>query len=1087
MHTVPSLTNGTRYYFQVRATNANGNSPSSWITSTQLAASPSVAVTIPDANLRTALEQQMGKSAGATITQLDMAKLPELLRLQRQRPPISLVTGLEHAVNVAFLSLDYNSISDLSPLASLNSLTSLSLRGNSISDLSPLASSTSLRWLTLNNNSISDLSPLASLTSPRGLYLSDNSISDLSPLASSTSLTHLSLSNNPISDLSPLASLNSLTFLSLRGNSISDLSPLASLTSLQSLYLHGNSISDLSPLASLTSLQFLYLDNNSISDLSPLASLNSLTQLLLHGNSISDLSPLASLTDVDYLGLDGNSISDLSPLASLTSLRALHLDDNSISDATPLASLAGLLSLSLRGNPIDSLADIPVASLGSLVRLYLSGSWISNSVLASLVADIPSVFNGLTLEGGSISDLTPLASLTNVDHLDLSDNAISDISPLLTIFAPAPFTIDLRGNPLSAESVNTHIPTLQRLYSPETLLFDALTLPLPTPNRSPQAVSSISDVTLAPRASFALDAASHFSDPDLDALTYSVMSGTPAVATAALSPQGRVSLRAIAEGSTRVIVTATDPGGLTASIGFTVVVGNPASFDGATGNLAASAFAPEGGVASLTVLFAEAREADVSFRYTLGVDADPATADADAEDYDDAGGTVTIPAGETSAAISIRIRDDADVEPPREVFTVTLEPPDGVRVGGSAVAVVHIKEGVCDRSEAVRVALSSDDCSAPDAAALAAVRALGMERRGIGSLRADDFAGLSALRSLNLRGNALATLPADLLSAVPGLRHLDLSDNALETLAPGILSAAPALRWVMLGGNRLAQLDEDALAGLTDLGYLDLSDNALEELPNGLFADIGDLRSAHLQGNPGAPFALRLALARTDAAPWSPGPATVELTLPTGAPFDIEPELTVVGGTLRDAAGTPAASAPVPAGATTSGALTAQASAGADVVRIAAAVPLLPTTICDGAPCWRGLQLAAAKPLVLFARPPTAGPVPAPAPLFGDTLRLPLDSLATAGDAGDLRWTVSSSDEAVVTARLATNELVVEPVEFAEGVARIEVAATDAAGQSVTMAFDVHVEFHWPVRATVGWRSVLGHADALATAGEKRR
>ena len=79
MHTVPSLTNGTRYYFQVRATNANGDSQPSNTVSTRLAASPSATVTIPDFSLRTALVQATGTT---TITQLDMAKLTEL-RAQR--------------------------------------------------------------------------------------------------------------------------------------------------------------------------------------------------------------------------------------------------------------------------------------------------------------------------------------------------------------------------------------------------------------------------------------------------------------------------------------------------------------------------------------------------------------------------------------------------------------------------------------------------------------------------------------------------------------------------------------------------------------------------------------------------------------------------------------------------------------------------------------------------------------------------------------------------------------------------------------------------------------------------------------------
>ena len=74
-HVVPNLANGTRYYFQIRAAAGDRSSGPSNTATTQLATSPAAAVTIGDANLRQQLETVMGKTAGATITQLDMAQL----------------------------------------------------------------------------------------------------------------------------------------------------------------------------------------------------------------------------------------------------------------------------------------------------------------------------------------------------------------------------------------------------------------------------------------------------------------------------------------------------------------------------------------------------------------------------------------------------------------------------------------------------------------------------------------------------------------------------------------------------------------------------------------------------------------------------------------------------------------------------------------------------------------------------------------------------------------------------------------------------------------------------------------------------
>ena len=135
----------------------------------------------------------------------------------------------------------------------------------------------------------------------------------------------------------------------------------------------------------------------------------------------------------------------------------------------------------------------------------------------------------------------------------------------------------------------------------------------------------------------------------------------------------------------------------------------------------------------------------------------------------------------------------------------------------------------------------------------------------------------------------------------------------------------------------------------------------------------------------------------------------------------------------------------------------------------------MPATQCNNRPCWRGLELAAGAPLLLFARPPTAATEPRPAPLFGDSLRLPLESLFDAGNVdGELSFRASSSDDSVALVQVDGDELVVTSAPFAEGTAQVEVVATDAAGLSAVLRFDVQVQFFWPVRHAAGWRGALG-------------
>ena len=208
-------------------------------------------ISIPDANLRAAIENALGVASGATITATEMATLT---RLEAPEAGVRNLTGLEHATHLMELFLNGNAISDLSPLAGLTNLTLLKLDRNLISDISAVANLINLIGLHLWQNSISDLSPLAGLTKLTGLYLGGSSASDLSPLAGLTNLESLFLDANGISNLSALAGLTKLTRLALNGNSISDLSPLVGLTNLKWMRLAGNNISDLSPLVANTGL-----------------------------------------------------------------------------------------------------------------------------------------------------------------------------------------------------------------------------------------------------------------------------------------------------------------------------------------------------------------------------------------------------------------------------------------------------------------------------------------------------------------------------------------------------------------------------------------------------------------------------------------------------------------------------------------------------------------------------------------------------------------------------------------------------------------------------------------------------------------
>ncbi len=435
-----------------------------------------------------------------------LSGLINLTSLNLSYNTITDISPLSGLTNLTLLILSGNLFSDISPLSGLTNLTSLNLSYNSISDLTPLSGLTSLTFLSLydgimirDRSALSRLSNLSEADIPDAnlraaikvamgkasdapitgfemgflseLEAPNANIRDLTGLELATSLTSLNLgtefvsrvgyvNSNHISDFSLLSGLTNLTRLALGGNSISDLSALSgalsSLPNLERLYLDTNSISDVSAISGFTRLRVLLLYNNNISDVSPLSGLTNLEQLYLENNSISDVSALSGLTNLAWLGLSANNISNVSSLSGLPNLRQLFLESNSMSDVSSLSGLNSLLSLTLSSNNISDISAL--SGLNNLRSLSLFSNNISDiSALSSL-----NNLTSLSLFRNNISDISALSSLTNLRSLSLSSNNISDISPLVVNTGlSSGDVVDVRNNPLSTISINTHIPALQ--------------------------------------------------------------------------------------------------------------------------------------------------------------------------------------------------------------------------------------------------------------------------------------------------------------------------------------------------------------------------------------------------------------------------------------------------------------------------------------------------------------------------------------------------------------------------------------------------------------------------------------------------
>jgi len=293
-------------------------------------------------------------------------------------------------------------------LTELGAIIRLNGAGRGIVDITGLEFCTNMSYVDLSNNEISDLGTFAKMYS----------------VALGTNLRDINLKNNLISDVSPLAELTQLNTLNLAGNRIVDLAPFYAegrVYSLTSLNLSGNQVTDVAPLCGMTSLQYLFLDNNEVSDLAPLLANTGL------GNG-------------DIVNLNGNPLDEVSVAEHIPALenRWVKVMWSPPPPPAPEATLTPVPEVEV------SFTD---AALTALIRetVVRPEGEIYRSDLERLTA--------LTAVGRGITDLGGLEYCVNIRCLNLADNRITDISPLLSNDGlGSEDSLDLSGNPLSEAS-----------------------------------------------------------------------------------------------------------------------------------------------------------------------------------------------------------------------------------------------------------------------------------------------------------------------------------------------------------------------------------------------------------------------------------------------------------------------------------------------------------------------------------------------------------------------------------------------------------------------------------------------------------
>ena len=191
-------------------------------------------------------------------------------------------------------------------------------------------------------------------------------------------------------------------------------------------------------------------------------------------SSLLPRSRVVSIPDANLAAAIREEIGDSITTHTLLHLTHLYVSNQRITDLTGLEHAHNLRELGFRGEYIDgrlvnsnAISDFtPLAALTNLRALDLSNCSLSD---ISFLVELPQL-TSLNLSGNPISNVSPLAELTELGVLHLHDTSVSDISALSGLTQLS--SLSISGTSISDISVLSGLTQLMQLDLPSNNISD---------------------------------------------------------------------------------------------------------------------------------------------------------------------------------------------------------------------------------------------------------------------------------------------------------------------------------------------------------------------------------------------------------------------------------------------------------------------------------------------------------------------------------------------------------------------------------------------------------------------------------------
>lgn len=329
--------------------------------------------------------------------------------------------GIDAFPNLLYLSLEYESVEDLSALSQYPDLLGLRLIDcDDVNDYSPLMTLTNLEELNIQSSQLKSIDFIRQMPNLTNFGIEDTQVSNISALESCTGLSYLSLlDNTEIDDYSVISGLTHLTQMELELNYGGTLPSLAGLAQLQ--WLSVKYAGDLTPLKDAANVTYLSLEECSGWELESITAMQNLTALVINDFSsyVDSLEPLTRLPNLTLLDLEDTPVfGNIEEIFGIPTLQYLYLDDCQVGmdfDNLPTNETLEVLSL----NDITILND----------PSYNNPDAVSLSAHYDMFEHFPNLTE-LYVSSLELDSIDFVEKLPRLQYLDITDNNITSLKPL---------------------------------------------------------------------------------------------------------------------------------------------------------------------------------------------------------------------------------------------------------------------------------------------------------------------------------------------------------------------------------------------------------------------------------------------------------------------------------------------------------------------------------------------------------------------------------------------------------------------------------------------------------------------------------